>query len=80
MATAPQTALDNDGDGELDEGFADTDRDGVADCVDGDNLDQSELDGDLETSGCATSGARSRSGLAWMGWMALLIGLRRRPR
>ncbi|WP_179375746.1 collagen-binding domain-containing protein [Winogradskyella wichelsiae] len=41
--------IDNNGDGDIDEGFADTDGDGVADCIDNcpevANADQADLDG-----------------------------------
>jgi hypothetical protein len=43
---------DNDGDGQTDEGFADTDRDGVADCVDVETCDGVDNDGDGATD-CA---------------------------
>ena len=38
--------LDNDGDGQVDEGFADTDNDGIADCVDIETCDGLDNDGD----------------------------------
>ena len=38
--------LDNDGDGDIDEGFADTDGDGTADCVDSEDCDGVDNDGD----------------------------------
>ncbi|MCR8667722.1 T9SS type A sorting domain-containing protein [Aestuariibaculum sp. M13] len=40
--------IDNDGDGEVDEGFPDTDGDGVADCVDTETCDGLDNDGDGE--------------------------------
>ena len=39
---------DNDGDGEVDEGFSDTDGDGTADCVDAEDCDGLDNDGDGE--------------------------------
>ena len=38
--------MDNDGDGRVDEGFSDTDEDGLADCMDEEECDELDNDGD----------------------------------
>ncbi|QXP79052.1 MULTISPECIES: collagen-binding domain-containing protein [Winogradskyella] len=59
--------IDNNGDGVIDEGFADTDGDGVADCVDNClyyyNPDQSDTDGDGIGDICGGAGPSYRSSL-----------------
>ena len=42
----PCDGVDNDGDGTVDEGWADTDHDGIADCVDSEECDGVDNDGD----------------------------------
>jgi hypothetical protein len=52
---------DNDGDGDIDEGFADTDSDGVADCVDTEECDGYDNDGD----GAIDEGFRDTDADGW---------------
>jgi len=60
--------IDNNGDGLIDEGFADTDGDGVADCIDNClyyyNPDQADTDGDGIGDICGGTGPSYRSSLA----------------
>ena len=51
--------VDNDGDGLIDEGFPDTDGDGIADCVDTETCDGKDNDGDgLIDEGCNVDGSK----------------------
>ena len=69
--------VDNDGDGDTDEGFSDADLDGIADCVDPVDLEADDTTSDLDTAAC--SAAVSPDRMAPLG-MALTILLMRRRR
>jgi hypothetical protein len=73
--------VDNDCNGEYDEGFADTDTDGIADCVDPDADGNGWVDGiGMSGGGCLCSHKAGRGSLAWLMLLALVATRRRGER